>query len=600
MAFEQRKNIVLSLIILLALVYIARLFYLQVIDNSYQISAENNVLRFVTEYPERGLIYDRNNKLLVFNKASYDLMVIPNKIQNLDTMMLCSMIHMSKDEFTNQLEKARNYSGYKPSVVVKLLEESEYSVLQEQLFHFHGFYLQRRLVRSYTDTIASHLLGYIGEVSEKQIKADPYYIQGDYIGISGVEYTYEKQLRGEKGVSIFQVDVHNRIKDRFENGKYDTLPKIGQNIKITIDKDLQHYGEYLLQGKIGSIVAIEPATGEVLAFVSSPTYNPNKLITRNRSQYYNALITDTLKPLFNRALMSKYPPGSTFKVANALIGQQEEILFQNTYYSCHHGYHAGGLTVGCHNHKSPLNLIESIQISCNAYYCNVFRNILEHNKKKSVESAFKIWRHYITSMGFGNQLGIDLPNESSGFIPTTKYYDKFYGRGRWSGLTVISMAIGQGEVLVTPLQLANFVALIANKGFYKLPHVVKELGNKDIDVKYKIKHFSDIKKEYFDVVTEGMYLAVNGGAGSTAHIAKIPGVDVCGKTGTAQNPHGKDHSVFMAFAPRQNPKIAIAVVIENGGFGATIAAPIARLMVEKYLNDSISQPNLEKYVLEKK
>jgi len=527
-------------------------------------------------------------------------MVIPNKIRNLDTIALCNMIHLSKNDLTKQVKKAKNYSRYKPSVVVKLLTESEYSTLQEQLFRFHGFYLQRRLVRSYTDTIASHLLGYIGEVSEKKIKADPYYTQGDYVGISGVEYAYEKQLRGKKGVSIFQVDVHNRIKDRFSNGEYDTLPEKGHNIKITIDKDLQHYGEHLLQGKIGSIVAIEPATGEVLAFVSSPTYNPNKLISRNRSKYYRSLITDSLKPLFNRALMSKYPPGSTFKVANALVGLQEENLFPNTYYSCHQGYHAGGITVRCHLHKSPLNLVEAIQISCNAYFCNVFRNILEHNKNESVELAFKTWRHYITSMGFGDKLGIDLPNESSGFIPTTKYFDKFYGRGHWSGLTVISMAIGQGEILVTPLQLANFAALVANKGYYKLPHVVKAIDNKDIDIKYTIKRFSDIKKKYFDVVTEGMYLAVNGGVGSTAHIVKIPGIDVCGKTGTAQNPHGKDHSVFMAFAPRQNPEIAIAVIIENGGYGATIAAPIARLMIEKYLNDSISQPYLEKYVLEKK
>ena len=600
MAFEQRKNIILSLIIVLALVYVGRLFYLQVIDKSYQISAENNVLRFVTEYPERGLIYDRNHQLLVFNKASYDLMVIPNKIKTLDTTKLCDLVHLAKKKFVKQLKKAKRYSGYKPSVIVKLLDEEEFSALQEQLFRFHGFYLQRRLVRSYTDTIASHLLGYIGEVSEKQIKEDPYYVQGDYVGISGVEKFYEDKLRGEKGVSIYQVDVHNRIKDRFANGKYDTLPEKGKNLEITIDKALQHYGEYLLQGKTGSIVAIEPTTGEVLAFVSSPTYNPNMLISRNRSKYYRMLITDSLKPLFNRALMSKYPPGSTFKVANALVGQEEEILFPNTYYSCHHGYHAGGITVGCHGHKSPLNLIESIQISCNAYYCNVFRNILEHNKNESVELAFKAWRHYITSLGFGNKLGIDLPNESSGFIPTTKYFDKFYGRGHWSGLTVISMAIGQGEVLVSPLQLANFAAIIANKGYYKIPHVVKAIEDTNINISYQVDHYTDIKKQYFEVVTEGMYLAVNGGVGSTAHIAKIPGVDVCGKTGTAQNPHGKDHSVFMAFAPRQNPRIAIAVIIENGGYGATIAAPITRLMIEKYLNDSISQPYLEKYVLEKK
>ncbi len=600
MAFEQRKEIILSLIIFLALIYVGRLFYLQVIDKSYQISAENNVLRFVTEYPERGLIYDRNHRLMVFNKVSYDLMVIPNKISKLDTVALCNLIHLSRNEFIKQLKKVKNYSRYKPSVIVKLLSEAEYSALQEQLFRFHGFYLQRRLVRSYTDTIASHLLGYISEVTGKQIKADPYYVQGDYIGISGIEQFYEKQLRGEKGVSIYQVDVHNRIKDRFAGGKYDTLPKKGKNLELTIDKKLQHYGEYLLRGKVGSIVAIEPATGEVLAFISSPTYNPELLISRQRSKYYRSLILDSLKPLFNRALMSKYPPGSTFKVANALVGQEEGILFPNTYYSCHYGYHAGGITVGCHGHKSPLDLIESIQISCNAYYCNVFRNILEHDKNESVESAFKIWRHYITSLGFGNKLGIDLPNESSGFIPTTKYYDRYYGRGHWKGLTVISLAIGQGEILVTPLQLSNFAALIANRGYYKIPHIVKVIQDSSINLRYKVNHFADIKRQYFDVVTEGMYLAVNGGAGSTAHIAKIPGIDVCGKTGTAQNPHGKDHSVFMAFAPRQNPKIAVAVIVENGGYGSTIAAPIARLMIEKYLTDSISQPYLEKYVLNKK
>ncbi len=472
--------------------------------------------------------------------------------------------------------------------------------LEEQIYCFQGFYLQRRLVRNYTDTIASHLLGYIGEVTEKEILKDDYYVQGDYIGKNGVEQYYEDYLRGKKGVQIFQVDVHNRIKDKFADGKYDTISEKGKSLWLTIDKDLQTYGEYLLKNKVGSIVAIQPTTGEILTFASSPTYNPNLLISRERSGYYRQLIIDSLKPLFNRALMSKYPPGSTFKVANALVGQQENILFPNTFYSCSYGFHMGGLTVGCHGHKSPLNLIESIMISCNAYYCNAFKNILEHNKDESVESAYKTWRHYITSLGFGEKLGIDLFNESSGFIPTTKYYDKYYGRNRWKALTVISLAIGQGEVLATPLQIANFAATIANRGYYKIPHVVKSIEDSTIIQKYKVDHFVDIDKKYFDPAVEGMYLAVNGPAGATAHIAKVDGLDICGKTGTAQNPHGKDHSVFMAFAPRENPKIAIAVVIENGGFGATIAAPIARLMIEKYLTDSISQPYLEKYVLDKK
>lgn len=600
MAFEQRKSVILTLIIALAIIFVVRLFYLQVIDKSYQISAENNVLRFVTDYPERGLIFDRNNKLIVSNKAAYDLMVIPNKVTNLDTLALCNIVHIDMSEIEAKLYKAKHYSWYNPSVVVKLLSQEEFMVLEEQIYRFNGFYLQRRIVRNYTDTLASHLLGYIGEVTEKEISNEDYYVQGDYIGKNGIEKYYEAYLRGKKGVQIFQVDVHNCIKDKFSNGKYDTLSEKGKLLTLTIDKNLQTYGEYLLRNKVGSIVAIEPATGEVLTFASSPTYNPNLLISRERSSYYHQLITDSLKPLFNRALMSKYPPGSTFKVANALVGQQENILFKNTFYSCHYGFHAGGITVRCHGHKSPLNLVESIMMSCNAYYCNVFKNILEHNNQQSVESSYMTWRHYITSLGFGNSLGIDLYNESSGFIPTTTYYDKYYGRNKWKAITVISLAIGQGEVLATPLQLANFASIIANRGYYKIPHVVKEIEDTTIMQKYKIDRIVDIDKKYFEPVIEGMYLAVNGPAGATAHIAKVKGLDICGKTGTAQNPQGKDHSVFIAFAPREHPKIAIAVVIENGGYGASIAAPIARLMIEKYITDSISQPYIEKYVLNKK
>ena len=596
MAHEQRKYSLILAFSLLVLIYIGRLFYLQIIDKSYQLSAENNVLKFVVEYPERGLLFDRNGKLLVYNKVSYDLTVTPNKIKPFDTAFVCNTLSISKEELKKLLQKAKNYSRYKESVIVKMLSEKESYLIQENLFRLPGFGLQKRLIRSYNDTIAPHLLGYIGEVTKKDIAKDNYYKQGDYIGKTGIEAYYEKILRGKKGVSIYMVDVHNRIKGRFADGKYDTLPQRGKNLTVTIDADLQRYAEKLIRGKIGSVVAIQPKTGEILAFVSSPKFYADSLNGRNRAKYYRKLVRDPLKPLFNRAIMSKYPPGSTFKVANALIGLQEGNLFPNTYYSCHYGYHAGGVSVGCHGHKSPLNLYESIQMSCNAYYCNVFRHILEDKRFAGIHESYGTWRKYISSLGFGNKLGIDLPNESSGFIPKSSYYDKYYGKRGWKALTIISLAIGQGEILVTPLQLANFASTVANRGYYLIPHTVREIEGGKLPPKYKVHHYTAIDHKYFDEVVKGMYLAVNGGAGSTARIAALKDMEVCGKTGTAQNPHGIDHSVFMAFAPKDNPQIAVAVIIENGGYGASIAAPIASLVIEKYLKGKTQRQYLEKYV----
>ena len=597
MAYKQRKYFIIIFFIFIFLIYVARLFYLQIIDESYQLSAENNVLKFVVEYPERGLIYDRNGKLLVYNKISYDLTVVPNRITEFDTTFLCNTLNLKKEELKKLIFKAKNYSKYKESTIIKMLSDKESFLINENLYRLPGFGLQKRLIRKYNDTIAPHLLGYIGEVNKKDIKKDKFYKQGDYIGKTGIEFFYEKDLRGEKGVSVFLVDVHNRIKDRFAGGKYDTLAKRGKNLIVTIDAELQRFAEKLLEGKTGGLVAIQPQTGEILAFVSSPKFYADSLNGRNRAEYYRKIASDSLKPMFNRAIMSLYPPGSTFKVANALVGLQEETLFPSNYYSCRGGYFSGGISVGCHLHKSPINLYESIQMSCNAYYCNVFRRLLEDKHFKDIYQAFGLWRKYVVSLGFGRKLGIDLPDESKGFIPQASYYDKYYGKGGWKALTIISLAIGQGEILATPLQLANFAALISNRGYYKIPHVVKEIEGRNILPKYKVYHYTAIDKKYFDEVIQGMYLAVNGGVGSTARIAAVKDLDICGKTGTAQNPHGIDHSVFMAFAPRYNPQISIAVIIENGGYGASIAAPIASVVIEKYLNGKVSRQYLINYIM---
>ncbi len=596
--YKQRKYFIQIIFILVGVVYIIRLFALQMVDASYKISASNNVLRYITQYPARGLVYDRNNELLVYNQATYDLMLVPRQLTSFDTTNLCNIINISKPQLIEKINKAKHYSYFKPSLFLKQMSSVTYADLQEKLYKFHGFFVQTRTLRKYPKKFAAHALGYVGEVDKAITKKHKYYNLGDYIGISGIEKSYEKELRGKKGVQIFLVDVHNRIKGNYKKGKYDTSAVAGANLTTTLDATLQAYGEKLMQNKKGSIVAIEPSTGEILTIVTSPSYNPNLLIGRIRTENYLKLLKDTLKPLFNRALMAKYPPGSTFKIITALVGLQEKVLYKSTQYSCHGGYHSGRVTVRCHYHPSPLNLIHAIQYSCNTYFCNVYRNIIDNSEFASTDEGFKVWRDDVTSFGFGNKLGSDFPNELSGNIPTSAYYDKYYGQGHWSSLTTISLAIGQGELGITPLQMANMTSTVANRGFYYTPHIVKNISNKkSIDEKFFVKHYTKIDSSYFPIVIDGMEKVVNGEAGSTARIAKINDIIVCGKTGTAQNPHGDNHSIFIAFAPKDDPKIAVAVFIENGGYGARWAAPTASLMIEKYIKKSVSRKWLENYIL---
>jgi len=597
--FAGRKYVIGGLLILGALICIIRLFSIQVVDKTYRLSASNNVLRYVTQYPARGLIYDRNHQLIVSNEATYDLMIIPSQVPAFDTSEFCNILNIPKDKLRKEIRKASDYSMLKASILLKQLSAKTYALLSEKLYKFSGFYVQPRTIRHYTCPIAAHMLGYVGEATENIIKSDSYYKLGDYIGISGIEKSYEKELRGKKGVNIFLVDVHNSIKGSYQNGRYDTAAVVGENLTATFDKNLQEYGEYLMNNKTGSIVAIEPSTGEILCMVSAPGYSPSRLVGRKRSKYFPALMKDTLKPLFNRAIMASYPPGSTFKVVNALIGLQEKVLYPSYMYSCAPGYYAQGVYVKCHIHRTPLDLIGAIQNSCNAYFCHVFRNILDDPKFPTIYQSFANWKQHLESFGFGHKLGCDLPNELNGFLPDTSYYDRYYHKNGWGSLTLISMAIGQGELGLTPVQMANLAATIANRGYYYIPHVIKEIeGKTSIDAAFRIKHRIDIDSIYFNVVIKGMDLVVNGelGTGSTARIAHINDIRICGKTGTAQNPHGKDHSIFMAFAPKDNPKIAISVYVENAGFGSTYAAPIASLMIEKYLRGKIIRPWLEEYI----
>lgn len=575
----------------MGLVYIARLFYIQVLDDSYKLSANNNVLRYVTEFPARGIIYDRKGRQMVTNEAAYDLMVVPRQVKDIDTLDLCNILDISRKDFIDRMQKVKSYSRYKPSIFEAQIDKETYAVLQEKLYKFSGFYCQTRTLRKYKDKAAAHILGYVGEVNEKIVKESPYYKQGDYIGMSGMEKSYEEYLRGKKGVKVVMVDVHGREKGNYMEGQFDTIGEAGARLTSTLDLELQKYGEKLMQNKIGSVVAIEPKTGEILALVSSPAYDPNKLVGRVRSKNYRLLALNPLKPLFNRALMAMYPPGSTFKIANALIGQQEKVTFASTAYSCSKGISYGSLHIGCHPHSSPLQLRQSIQFSCNAYYCQVYRSIIDG--RKTAREGYDMWRNHVLSFGFGKKFNTDLPNELKGIVPTGDYYDKIYGENRWKSLTVISLSIGQGELGATPLQMANMTAIVANQGYYISPHIVKAIDGKPFN-KYKIKNQTNIDTAYFRDVIEGMQMVVESG---TAARSKIPGVVMCGKTGTAQNPHGKDHSLFVAFAPKENPQIAIAVMVENAGFGATYAAPIASLMIEKYLKDSITNKTAEEFLL---
>ena len=584
-SFINRKYVIMAIIVLATLGLLTRLFIIQVVKNSYRVSADNNVLRYVTQYPARGLVYDRNGKLIVFNQAAYDIMVIPAQTSAFDTTGFCDLLGISGDLFRKQMKVAINYSRRAPSVFLKQVSDETYARFQEKMFSYPGFYVQPRTLRKYSKPVAAHVLGYVSEVDESVITKNPYYKPGDYIGKSGIEESYEKVLRGKRGVKIFLVDVYSRIKGSFAGGKKDTLAVQGTNIVSSLDLELQEYGEQLMKNKRGSIVAIEPKTGEVLTLVSTPNYDPALLVGRVRSDNYSILFADTLKPLFNRALMAYYPPGSTFKPINGLIALQEGVISPSTLFGCSNGY----LFVACHSHRSPLKLSEAIAISCNAYFCQAYRKVLENPKYSTLSDAYDKWRGYLTDFSFGTKMGTDFVNELPGFIPLRTYFDKYYGEHGWKATTIISMGIGQGEILVTPLQMANMTAAIANRGYYFTPHIIKSIGNNGkIEPQFDVKHRIGVDSTNFEEIIKGMDAAVNGESDRTAGIAALQDIIVCGKTGTAQNPHGKNHSVFIAFAPRDDPKIAIMVVVENAGFGATYAAPIASLMIEKYLKGEVT------------
>jgi penicillin-binding protein 2 len=599
--FSNRKYIIGGIFILLVLIFIVRLFNLQIIDDTYKLSAENNSQRQVTQYPARGLIYDRNGKLLVYNQAAYDLMLIPRQLSAFDTVDFCRLLGIEKIDLLTGIQKAKRYSYRRASIFLKQLSSERYAVLQEKLYKFPGFFVQTRTLRKYPFKSAAHTLGYLREVTNQEIKSDSYFRQGDYIGKSGIERTYEKELRGEKGVKMFWVDVFNRIKGSFRDGKYDKKAVSGKNLVSSLDIDLQQYGELLMQNKKGGIVAIEPKTGEILAKISSPGYDPEMFVGRAMNKNYQMMVQDdSLKPLFDRTMLALYPPGSIFKLVNALIGLQEKVIVPETRYECHNGYRVGNFTMRCHSHASPLDLRHAIQQSCNAYFANEFRHILESPQFGSVQEGYIQWRKDVTSFGFGDRLGVDLPNEKTGSIPTNEYYQKKY-REKWRSLNIISLAIGQGELQITPMQMANMVAVIANRGYYYIPHIIKSIGDEHgLGKKYQEKHYATIDSSYFIPVIDGMEMVVSGGEGSTGTLAAIKDIRVCGKTGTVQNSDEADHSVFVAFAPRENPKIAIVVYVENGVWGSRYGAPISGLMIEKYLNGEIADNKkwLEKRMLD--
>lgn len=587
---NSNRTLVLAIIIIaVGIIFSLKLFVIQVVDSSYKFSADNNSRRKIIVYPARGVVTDRHGKLLVSNQAVYDIMVTPRELAPFDSVDFCNSLGISMPGLRGlfvDLKKgirSKKISQYKASVFLGQVTARQYGVFQEKEYKFKGFFAQRRTLRSYQYPIAAHLLGYIGEVDENMIKKDSYYSMGDYRGISGIENTYEKYLRGEKGSRYMMVDVHGREKGYFAGGKYDTASVNGKDIQISIDADLQAYAELLMANKIGSVIAIEPSTGELLTMVSSPTYDPSILIGRDRIKNYPLLSNDPVKPLFNRAIMAQYPPGSTFKLMNALIGLQDGVIYPSTTFGCSRGYHVGGLTVGCHAHGGPLDLRGSVANSCNAYYCNVFRRIIDNDRLGGVKKGLDHWKEYATNFGLGRRMGIDFDTELKGLIPGQEYYNKIYN-GSWNSVTIISLSIGQGEVLSTPVQMCNVVAAIANRGWYYTPHVIRSIEDNPFPEQFKVKQQTGIDSLNFLPVIDGMEQAVLAG---TARIAQIEGINIVGKTGTAQNPHGKDHSVFVCFAPKENPKIAVAVFVENAGFGATFAAPIASLLVEKYLKGSI-------------
>jgi penicillin-binding protein 2 len=578
--------------LLIALIYVVRLFDLQINDSSYKKSADSNAFLQKTIYPSRGLMYDRNGELVVYNQPAYDVMLIPRDVLPFDTIDFCNTLNITPEQLRKRFEDMKDkhlnpgYSSYTPQRLMSHLSSQDYGRLQEKLYRFPGFFIQKRILRQYNHSAAANVLGNIREVSAADIERDNYYAAGDYTGDLGVEKSYEQHLRGTKGVEVLIRDARGRIQGRYEDGAHDIEPISGRDLRLSLDIKLQEYAESLMVGKRGAVVAIEPTTGEILCMVSSPTYDPKLLVGRQRGANYRELVNDESWPLFDRALMGAYPPGSTFKPTQALIFLQEGIITPQTTFPCYRGYVNGRLRVGCHSHGSPLPLKPALQTSCNAYFCWGFKYMIDRRSKYGTPAnAFEVWKNHLVSMGYGYRLGIDLPGESRGFIPNAKFYDKFYKEGHWSANTIISVSIGQGEILATPLQIANLCATIANRGWFITPHVVKEIQDTVMPAEYINKRFPTIDQRWYNEVAEGMRMAVLGG---TCHRAALRDIEVAGKTGTAQNPHGKDHSAFMGFAPYVNPKIAVCAYVENAGFGAAFGVPIGSLVMEKYLTGKIA------------
>ena len=601
----MRKLLLLSIVLITGLVFSGRLFYLQIYDTSFQKLSEGNAVKVIYDYPQRGEVFDRNGKLLVTNQPSYDVMVIPKDVKPLDTLEFCSILKITKEEFIGILNKARVYSPRLPSVVIPQLNKADYAYLSEKMHKYEGFYIQKRSLRDYQVKHSANVLGYIAEVNNPIIEKNPYYQMGDLIGMQGVEKQYEEVLRGVKGVKYIQKDRFNRDIGAYKEGIFDTLPERGKDISLTIDAVLQEYGEALMVNKRGGIVAIEPATGEILSLVTAPNYDPSLLVGRERSKNFTKLWYDTIaKPLFDRGLQGEYPPGSPFKTMTALIGLQEEVIDTKESISCHGGYSYGrGRKLGCHHHYSPLSMVDGIANSCNAYFCTVYRRIIE--KYPTPQEGIDNWKRHLSSFGLGNYLGYDLPSGRRGYIPNSDYYNRSYNfpTYKWFATATISNAIGQGEVSLTPMQMANFTTIIANRGWYYKPHIIKNISVVDTIPKiYTEKYNTSIDPRYFEPVVQGMFDVYN--HGTAAHI-QIPGIEVCGKTGTAENfirLNGKrmqltDHSIFVAFAPKDNPKIAIAVFVENGYWGSRWAGRIAGLMIEKYLKGEITRTDMESFVL---
>ncbi len=589
---DNRRYVIGGVAILIVLVYTARLFMFQLVSDDYRKSADSNAFLKRVEYPSRGVIRDRNGKLLVFNQPAYDIMVVMNEAKGrLDTLDFCQTLGITKEYFIKRMDDIKDrsknpgYSRFTQQLFMSQINDKDYSVFQEKMFRFPGFYVQKRTVRQYEYPYAAHVLGDVGEVSPSDIEDDDYYQAGDYIGKLGIERSYEKQLRGEKGVQILLRDAHGRIQGQYQNGRFDRRPRPGHDLTLGIDINLQATAERMLEGKIGAIVAIDPQTGQVLCMASSPTYNPRMLEGHNRSKYLSYLSRDTWKPLLNRAIMGQYPPGSTFKTTQGLTFLSEGIINGHTVFPCHHGFSYKGLHVGCHGHASPLAIVPAISTSCNGFFCwGLYYMLSNRRKYPTVQDAMNTWRDYMVSMGFGYKLGIDLPGEKRGLIPNAGFYDKAY-HGSWNGLTVISISIGQGEVNLTPLQIANLGATIANRGYYYVPHVVKSIQGESLDTLYTNRHYTRANRRAYDLIVAGMRSSAMGG---TCRILGSLPFAACGKTGTAQN-RGHDHSVFMGFAPMDNPRISVAVYVENGGWGADYGVPMGKVIMEQYIMGKLSK-----------